>query len=170
MITGSLETLKRARKLRSEMSPPQAMLWRELRKRPGGFKFRREHPAGHYVLDFYVASLELDIEVDGFGHDSEPAVARDQHRSQWLRSKGVATIRVPARAILDDVEAVIVRIVQICEERSAKRNPPPPGEGDHAKHGGGVGAATDATSRRQASANAPLHQPLAGPPPRAGED
>ena len=46
------------------MSLPQTMLWRELRKRPGGFKFRREHPAGqHYFLDFFVAALRLDIEV-----------------------------------------------------------------------------------------------------------
>ncbi|HEU4820678.1 MAG TPA: endonuclease domain-containing protein [Qipengyuania sp.] len=176
MITGPTGTVKRARRLRSEMSLPQVILWRELRKRPGGFKFRREHGAGDYYLDFYVASLKLDIEVDGFAHDSEPAVARDQNRSHWLRSQGVATVRIPAQAILDDIEAVVVRLVQICEERKerlalrrAAKNPPPPGEGDHAKRGGGARAA-NAPSRGHTFPNVPLHQPTAGPPPRAGED
>ena len=143
MITGPTDIIKRARKLRSEMSLPQVMLWRELRKRPGGFKFRREHGAGDYYLDFYVASLKLDIEVDGSAHDSAPAVARDRNRSHWLRSQGVATVRIPAQAILEDLEAVVVRLVQVCEERRAKlglrrKNPPPPGEGDQPKAGGGA--------------------------------
>ena len=43
-------------------------------------------------------------------------------------------------------------------------NPPPPGEGNHAKHGGGA----QADSRD--SLNPPLHQLLAGSPPRSGED
>ena len=172
------------------MSLPQTMLWRELRKRPGGFKFRREHPAGEkYTLDFYVASLRLDIEVDGFAHDNVPAVAKDKRRSEYLRSQSVATLRVPAKAILDDLEAVVVRIVQVCEERRAKlamrRNPPPPGDGDHARHGGGARAASETRRERarsgamsstsapfsdQTAPHVPLHQPSAGPPPRAGED
>src|SRR3546814_1137890 len=45
VITGPRDTLKRARKLRSEMSLPERMLWRLLRGRPDGFKFRRQHPA-----------------------------------------------------------------------------------------------------------------------------
>ena len=174
MINGPRDSVKRARKLRSEMSLPQTMLWRELRKRPGGFKFRREHPAGeHYTLDFHCASLRIDIEVDGFAHDSAPAVQRDKHRSDYLRSQHVATLRVAGRAILDDIEAVVVRIVQICEERRdrlamRRKNPPPPGEGDHAQRGGGAGAAFGATPIRHATPKVPLHQPAAGPPPRAG--
>ena len=175
MITGPTGTTKRARRLRSEMSLPQTMLWRELRKRPGGFKFRREHGAGDYFLDFYVASLKLDIEIDGSAHDSAPAVARDQKRSHWLRSQGVATVRIPAKAILEDIDAVIVRLVQVCDERKAKlalrRNPPPSGEGDHAQHRGGARAPSE-TSPGFSTSRVPLHpSPAAsGPPPRDGED
>jgi very-short-patch-repair endonuclease len=57
MITGPRDTLKRARKLRSEMSLPERMLWRILRERPEGFKFRRQHPAGIYILDFYCPAV-----------------------------------------------------------------------------------------------------------------
>ena len=61
MIAGPRDTVKRARKLRSEMSLPETILWRELRKRPGGHKFRRQHPAGKFVLDFYCAAARLNI-------------------------------------------------------------------------------------------------------------
>ena len=117
MITGPTETVKRARQLRSEMSLPEVVLWREFRKRPGGFKFRRQHPAGIYVLDFYCASAKLNIEVDGFAHDSIRAAKSDAARSQYLRSQGVATLRVPATAVLGDIEAAVARIVEVCGQR-----------------------------------------------------
>jgi very-short-patch-repair endonuclease len=120
MITGPLETVKRARKLRSEMSLPEGLLWRELRKRPGDFKFRRQHPAGIYVLDFYCAAVRLAIEVDGATHDSIRAAKADQARSNFLRSQHVATLRIPASAVLKDLEAAVVRIVQVCEQRAER--------------------------------------------------
>ena len=143
MITGPVDTIKRARKLRSEMSLPQTMLWNLLRKRPGGFKFRREHRAGVYILDFYCASARLAIEVDGFAHDSERAAARDARRSAQLRSQGVSTLRVPARAVLEDIEAAVNRIVEVCQARE---------------------------DRRSFRSRVPLHHPSDGPLPRAGED
>lgn len=117
MITGPTETIKRARKLRSEMTLPERVLWQEMRKRPGGFKFRRQHGAGNYILDFYCAKARLAIEVDGWAHDNEKTADRDARRSSFLRSQGVATTRIPARAILGDVEPVILRLIEICTER-----------------------------------------------------
>ena len=124
MITGPRDTVKRARKLRSEMSLPEIKVWRELRKRPGGFKFRRQHPAGQYVLDFYCASARLAIEVDGAVHDNAPAVKQGRRRSHWLRSQGIATTRIPARHIFQDIEAVVQRLVEICAERSSENDVP----------------------------------------------
>ena len=46
-------TVAKARALRRTMSRPEARLWQVLRTRPGGFKFRRQHPAGPYIIDFY---------------------------------------------------------------------------------------------------------------------
>ena len=143
MITGPQQTLKLARKLRSEMSLPETLLWRELRKRPGGYKFRRQHPAGVYVLDFYCAAARLAVEIDGIAHDSETAVQRDAARSHFLRSQGIATTRIPAQKVLTSIGSVIIRLLEICDARSS-------------------GVAPTGT--------VPLHQPAAGPPPRAGED
>ena len=117
MIGGDRRTVKLARKLRSEMSLPEVILWRELRKRPGGFKVRRQHPAGKYVLDFYCDALRLAVEVDGAAHDSEHAQHRDALRSRFLRSRGIAMTRIPAQLILEDVEPVVARIEEICRER-----------------------------------------------------
>jgi very-short-patch-repair endonuclease len=124
VITGPGDTVKRARKLRSEMSLPETILWRELRKRPGGYKFRRQHPAGVYVLDFYCVRARLDIEVDGWAHDNPASAQRDGNRSVFLRSQGVATTRIPAQRVLEDLDAVVRRIVVICDERIEQRGVP----------------------------------------------
>ncbi|MBY0342559.1 MAG: endonuclease domain-containing protein [Sphingomonadales bacterium] len=124
MITGPRDTVKCARKLRSEMSLPEAILWRELRKRPGGHKFRRQHPAGEFVLDFYCAKAQLDIEVDGWVHDNATRAEHDRRRSAFLRSQGIATTRIPAQRVLEDLEAVVRRIVVICDERIEKLGVP----------------------------------------------
>jgi very-short-patch-repair endonuclease len=143
LITGPARSVKLARKLRSEMSLPEVLLWRELRKRPGGFKFRWQRPAGEYVLDFYCAAVRLAIEVDGAGHDGAEAEARHKARSNFLRSQHVATMRVPAEAVLKDVAAVVVRISEVCSERA---------------------------ERMAGEAGVPLHHATHGPPPRSGED
>jgi very-short-patch-repair endonuclease len=140
LIAGSHDTVKLARKLRSEMTLPEGKLWIELRRRPGGYKFRRQHPAGQFVLDFYCAAVRLAIEVDGQAHDGAVAVVRDSRRSAWLRARGIATTRIPASHVLQNIEAVVMRLVEICDERRATR------------------------------ACSPLHHPADGPPPRIGEE
>lgn len=133
MITGPRETLKRARRLRSEMSLPEGLLWRELRRRPGRLKFRRQHPAGVYVLDFYCAAAKLAIEVDGMVHDSLDGAKRDAARSHFLRSQGVATLRVPASVVLKDRSLAVARIVEACLARVPLhhlRDGPPPRAGE----------------------------------------
>jgi very-short-patch-repair endonuclease len=47
------------------MSLPEVLLWQALRARPGGWKFRRQHPSGPYVADFYCHEARLIVEVDG---------------------------------------------------------------------------------------------------------
>ncbi len=140
MIRGQAETVKLARKLRAEMTPPEIALWQALRLRPGGNKFRRQHPAGIYVLDFFCSKARLAIEVDGRAHDSASVIAKDEARSRFLREQGIATTRIPAKLVLEDIEAVVRRLVEICDERMKTMD------------------------------RSPLHHPAGGPPPRSGED
>ncbi|MAQ30294.1 MAG: hypothetical protein CL950_10010 [Erythrobacter sp.] len=119
MITGPRETVKRARQLRSEMSVPERILWQHLRGRQRGHKFRRQHPAGVYIIDFYCARLRLAIEIDGWAHDSAETIKRDRAKSAFLRSQGIATARIPAAAVIDYIEATMTRLLEICDARAS---------------------------------------------------
>ena len=102
-----LLTHKRARSLRRNMSPPEAMLWTRLRPRlPGRPSFRRQHPVGPYILDFYCGALKLAVEIDGQGHDMGDAPAHDIRRSAWLRDQGIEIIRIPALDVLRNPDEV----------------------------------------------------------------
>jgi very-short-patch-repair endonuclease len=96
------------------MSHPELKLWQQLRTRPAGLKFRRQHPAGPYVLDFYCAEMQLAVEVDGIAHDMGANPVRDARRDQWLEEHGVRTIRFLASDVLADVNAVVTRILVEC--------------------------------------------------------
>src|SRR5579864_6166421 len=75
-----------ARRLRRASSDVEKRLWSRLRDgRLGGLNFRRQHPAGPYVLDFYCPSLSLAIELDGGQHTFRRQKNRDQKRTAWLR-------------------------------------------------------------------------------------
>jgi very-short-patch-repair endonuclease len=91
------------------MSLPERILWRELRRRRTGLRFRRQHPAGPYVLDFYCDQLKMCVEVDGHSHDF--TTGRDDARDRWLAARGVRTIRIRARDVLENLEGVIQHIV-----------------------------------------------------------
>jgi len=103
------------------MSPPEATLWRILRSRPGGFKFRRQHPIDPYTLDFFCHAAGVAIEVDGASHDMGDNPVRDERRDRWLASQGIRTVRFLAADVLSDLEAVVRHIEQAC----ASRTPPP---------------------------------------------
>ena len=122
-------TIDKARKLRREMSLPEGLLWRELRARPGGLKFRRQHPSGAYVLDFFCNDARLAIEIDGESHGMGDRPARDAARDAWFAKAGITTLRIPARAVLQDLGAVVQGIVAACGERLPLHHPaggPPP--------------------------------------------
>ena len=111
MLHGPKSTQRRAKSLRSEMSLPEVLLWQALRTRPGGLKFRRQHPAGRYVLDFICASLRLAVEIDGEAHNRDERSVQDGKRDAQLRAQGVRVLRVPASDVLADVGGVVERIL-----------------------------------------------------------
>ena len=96
-------TVEKARALRRELTFPEVLLWQLLRgDRLSGLRFRRQHPVGPYVLDFYCTELALAVEVDGAAHDHPDRATRDARRDLWLAGQGIAVLRVPARDLLTD--------------------------------------------------------------------
>ncbi len=111
----SRATVKQARGLRRVMSPPEVLLWQRLRGRPGGVKFRRQHPVGAYVADFYAPDAQVIVEVDGLAHDGR--VERDAVRDDWLRGQGFVVVRVAAADVLRDVDGVVAGLVAVVTSR-----------------------------------------------------
>lgn len=93
------------------MSLPEGLLWQVLRERPSGLKFRRQHPLGRYVLDFYCASARLVIEVDGESHRMGRQAERDEVRDRWLSEQGLRVVRFSVADVMGDMEAVVTAIV-----------------------------------------------------------
>lgn len=108
-------TVVRARTLRREMTLTEVLLWKALRTQ-NRFKFRRQHPIGPYVLDFFCASSRLAVEVDGAAHDMGDNPGRDERRDAWLTDQGVRVLRIPAREILKDPEAAMTFVLSACAE------------------------------------------------------
>ncbi len=100
-------TVAKARGLRRTMSRPEARLWQVLRTRPDGLKFRRQHPVGPYVVDFYCPSAKLAVEIDGVAHGMGEIPARDAVRDAWLRERGFRLCRIPARHLYGDIEPAV---------------------------------------------------------------
>ena len=95
------------------MSLPEVMLWQRLRVCET-MKFRRQHPVGRYVLDFYCARARVCIEVDGIAHDMGDRPERDIARDGWLQGQGVRVLRVAAVDVLRDVDGVADGVVRFC--------------------------------------------------------
>ena len=133
MLRTTRRNVKRARGLRRTMTLPEVVLWAQLRKRPEGLKFRRQHPAGPYVLDFYCEQARLCIEVDGAAHDFGDNPANDHSRDRWLANSGIRTVRIAARDVLRNLDGALQLILLECRAKplhhSAAPNGPPPLQG-----------------------------------------
>jgi very-short-patch-repair endonuclease len=107
-----------ARHLRRKLTAPEAQLWSRLRTRlPGQPVFRRQHPIGPYVLDFYCAKANLAVEIDGIVHDMGDRPQRDARRDASLRKSGVTVIRIPAAELMYSLDEAADAIIRLAAER-----------------------------------------------------
>lgn len=118
-----------ARKLRREMSLPEVLLWQRLRASQLGIKFRRQHPTGSYIADFYCSPVRLVIEVDGEAHNMGDRPARDASRDLFLNENGYKVLRFAASDILKNMDAVVAAIATFAasplHHQPATGGPPP---------------------------------------------
>ncbi|WP_415643122.1 endonuclease domain-containing protein [Sphingomonas antarctica] len=135
VLNASATARQIAKRERRSGNLPEVLVWRELRKRPGDHKFRRQHPLSELILDFVCLDRRLAIEIDGQSHDHGDRPVRDEHRDAYLQSRGFAVLRIPAREVLRDLDNIIRGIVHACDERQplhhdATRRGPPPRAGE----------------------------------------
>ena len=95
----------RARKLRKNPTDAERLLWQHIRRRQlGGHRFRRQHPCGPYILDFFCMEKGLAIEIDGGQHSQETAY--ETERTKWLEAHGYVVLRFWNNQVLGEIEEV----------------------------------------------------------------
>ena len=109
----------RARELRKEATHAEQLLWNELRgNKFHGAKFRRQHPIGKYILDFYCAQAKLAIEVDGAVHAARQE--EDAWREKVIGTHGIRFLRFSNEEIENDLERVLEQIKNAISDLSPK--------------------------------------------------
>jgi len=105
------EELASARGLRRRPTEAEKRLWRLLRgRRFDGVKFRRQHPVGAYVADFFCSDSRLVIELDGGGHGGEEQAREDEHRTREMGRLGFRVLRIWNTDVMQNPEGVLERI------------------------------------------------------------
>ena len=98
-----------ARQMRKEPTRSESLLWSALRnRRLASRKFRRQHPVGRFILDFYCHEERLAVGVDGPVHETQRQA--DGERQQILESMGIRFLRLPAALVEGDLPAALAAI------------------------------------------------------------
>ena len=97
-----------ARKLRTDQTDAEKLLWSRLRNRQLGAKFVRQYPIGNYVADFAARSARLIVELDGGQHN----VAADADRTQALAADGFHVIRFWNNDVIENIDGVLEEIAR----------------------------------------------------------
>jgi very-short-patch-repair endonuclease len=118
--------LVRGRRLRGEMTVAETMLWRCLRDRGIGAKFRRQVPIGPYVADFVCVGAKLVVELDGPPHDSPQQRLDDAGRDAWLSAQGWRVLRFPNDLVIGGGNLILEEIRRAIQV--ARPSPPLPDE------------------------------------------
>jgi very-short-patch-repair endonuclease len=101
------------RSLRRNSTDAERLLWQHLRAhRFADLKFRRQHPCGAYVLDFYCPRLRLAVELDGGQHFVDEALAYDRRRTAFLEEQRIHVLRFQNDVLLRETERVLDEIAR----------------------------------------------------------
>ena len=106
-------TYENALYLRKFATAAESKLWQTLRNRKVmNLKFRRQHPFGNYVLDFYCHEIKLGIEADGSIHNRKDIAAYDIERTRVLNENKISVLRFNNELIINEIETVVNKIME----------------------------------------------------------
>ena len=110
------ESFEKARTLRKNTTNAENALWQKLRGKQFGVKFRRQHPIGPYIVDFFSPERALIIEVDGDSHFTADAIVYDDKRTEYLTASGITVVRFTNHDIATNLEGVCERLLSLIGE------------------------------------------------------
>lgn len=115
-------TFERAKKLRKNLTNEERLVWEFLKSRPQSFKFRKQHPIGFYIADFYCHALKLVIEIDGEYHlnpdQKNDDILREKQMSEW----NITTLRFTNDRVSSQFDIVKAEILKFIRGRSRGRD------------------------------------------------
>lgn len=103
---------KNAEQLRSNMTDAEMLLWGHINGNQLGVKFRRQHPLGIYIADFYCHQHKLVIEIDGRIHDLPDVAVNDIRRQSDIEGDGIKVLRFTNDEIFNQIQKVLNTIKQ----------------------------------------------------------
>ena len=103
-----------AKQMRKNPTKAEEILWQRLRnKQLAGLKFRRQHPVDRFIADFYCHDRKLVIELDGSVHANDEQKDLDKGRTETMNEFGITVLRFKNEEVINNIENVISRIVNI---------------------------------------------------------
>lgn len=99
-----------AQKLRKNQTKSEELLWKRLRGKQLGYKFRRQYPLYRYIADFYCSAAKLVIEIDGPIHDKHKEY--DIFRNDYMKLHGYTVLRFTNEIVEANINEVILKIKQ----------------------------------------------------------
>ncbi|MDD4332952.1 MAG: endonuclease domain-containing protein [Patescibacteria group bacterium] len=102
--------------LRKQEIGAEKLLWRKLRNRNFGYKFRRQYGIGGYIVDFYCPEVKLAIEIDGATHSSDKELKNDKEKEEYIKSIGVALKRYSNCEVYKNQDLVVGDIIEYCDQ------------------------------------------------------
>jgi adenine-specific DNA-methyltransferase len=131
--TTSPITIAQARALRRNATEAEQVLWSHVRdRRLAGWRFRRQHPLGEFILDFFCPALRLAAEIDGSQHGSPEARLYDERRTRFLAKREIEVVRFRNEEVISDPALVSELLARTLAARAAVLThrssplPPPP--------------------------------------------
>jgi very-short-patch-repair endonuclease len=107
------KTLARSKKLRRSQNSAERVMWRALRNRKLlGYKFRRQFPIGHFIVDFCCLETHLIVEIDGVTHAGKEGY--DKWRERHIEKLGFRFLRFQNQTVYRSLNAVVRTIVEEC--------------------------------------------------------
>lgn len=122
-----LDPIELARRLRQTRTSSEDWLWQFLRNRQRcGKKFRRQHPLGAYIADFYCVEAKLVIELDGEPHQTPEGQQKDKARDAWMHAQGLEVLRIGGFQVENETQQVLQRIDEVLQRCCPHPNTPSP--------------------------------------------
>jgi len=108
--------IDRANLLRRNTTIPEKLLWEKLKNNQLlKLHFRRQHPVGRFIADFYCHKIKLVIELDGNSHNGKEAQSYDENRTAEMEKFGIVVLRFKNEEVINRLTEVVAKIIAVCE-------------------------------------------------------